>query len=211
MLRIIERPTEHDAATVRRGGVHDLLDAVHMAREARDDDPALRLRDDRLDDRADVALERCEAGHVGVRRVEHREIDALLAEPGECAEVGDPPVERELVHLEVAGMEHHARGGADRDRERVGNRVVHRDELEVEGAEPLPLPLLHRVRVRRDPVLLELRLDEGEGELAADERNIGPQPQEVRHRADVVLVPVGENDRLDPVEPVPGSARSPGG
>ena len=92
------------------------------------------LGDDALEHRADVALERRESGHVGVRRVGHEEVDALFAETREGAEVGDALVERELVHLEVAGVQHQARRGADRDRERVGDRVVDRDELEVEGA-----------------------------------------------------------------------------
>ena len=76
-----------------------------------------------------------EAGHLGVGRVGHEQVDALLAEPGERAQVGDPAVERQLVHLEVAGVQHQAGAGADRDRERVGDRVVDRDELEVERAE----------------------------------------------------------------------------
>ena len=78
-----------------------------------------------------------EAGDVGVGRVGQEEVDALFAEPGEGAQVGDALVERQLVHLEVAGVQHEAGGGADRDGERVGDRVVDRDELEVEGAELL--------------------------------------------------------------------------
>ena len=37
------------------------------------------------------------------------QVDALLAEPGEAAQVGDPAVEGELVHLEVAGVQHEPR------------------------------------------------------------------------------------------------------
>jgi hypothetical protein len=44
-------------------------------------------------------------------------------------------VERQLVHLEVAGVEHEPGAGADRHRERVGDRVVDRDELQRERAE----------------------------------------------------------------------------
>ncbi len=80
-------------------------------------------------------------GHVGVGRVDEEEVDALLAQPREGAQVGEAAVERQLVHLEVAGREHDARGCADRDGERVGDRVVDRDELEVERAELLGLAL----------------------------------------------------------------------
>ena len=49
-----------------------------------------------------------EAGDLGVGRVGEEQVDALLAEPGERAQVGEPAVERQLVHLEVAGVQHHA-------------------------------------------------------------------------------------------------------
>ena len=87
-------------------------------------------------------------GHVGVGRVDEEQVDALLAEPRERAQVGEAAVERQLVHLEVAGGEHEAGGRADRDGERVGDRVVDRDELEVERAELLVLALGDRQRVR---------------------------------------------------------------
>ena len=104
-------------------------------------------------------------GHLGVGGVDHEQVDALLAEPGERAQVGDAAVERQLVHLEVAGVQHRAGRGAHGDRERVGDRVVDGDELALEGAEPLALPLADRQRERRDAVLLELGLDEREREL----------------------------------------------
>ena len=80
-------------------------------------------------------------GDLGVGGVGEEQVDALLAEPGERAQVGDPAVERQLVHLEVAGVQHHAGAGADRDGERVGDGVVDRDELEVEGTEADPVAL----------------------------------------------------------------------
>jgi hypothetical protein len=40
-----------------------------------------------------------------------------------------------------------------------------------------------------------------QGEPGADHRQIRPQPQQERHRADVVLVSVGEHERLDVVQP----------
>ena len=97
--------------------------------------------EDPLEDRRDLLLGGREAGHLGVGRVGQEEVDALLAEPGEGPQVGDPAVERQLVHLEVAGVEHQPGAGADRDRERVGDRVVDRDELEVEGPEADPVAL----------------------------------------------------------------------
>ena len=51
-------PDERDLAAVRRGGVDDLLDAVDVRREARDDDAPLAAAEDLLQARADDRLAR---------------------------------------------------------------------------------------------------------------------------------------------------------
>ena len=117
------------------GGVHHLLHPVHVGGEAGHDDPLRLLVEHPVEHRSDVALGGGEARHLGVGGVDQEEVDTLLAEPGERPQVGDPAVERQLVHLEVAGVQQHAGLGADRHRQRVGDRVVDRDELEVERAE----------------------------------------------------------------------------
>ena len=132
---------EGDPTAVGGRRIQHLLHPVHVAGEAGDDDATRGLGDDALEHRADVALERGESGDVGVGRVGHEQVDTLFAEPRERAQVGDAVVERELVHLEVAGVQHQAGGGADRDGERVGNGVVDGDELEVERAQRLALAL----------------------------------------------------------------------
>lgn len=114
-----------------------------------------------------------------------------------------PAVQRQLVHLEVAGGHRHARRGADGDRESVRDGVVDRDELAVEDSDALALPLLDLKGVRTDAVLLELGLDEREGQLGADERDVRLQAQQIRDTTDVVLVSVREDDALDVVETVP--------
>ena len=57
--------------------------------------------------------------------------------------------------------------------------------------------------VRADAVLLELGLDQGEGQLGADQRDVRLLAQQERDGADVVLVAVREHDALDVVEAVP--------
>ena len=54
-----------------------------------------------------------------------------------------------------------------------------------------------------DPVLAQLGAEQREGQLRADQRDVAPLAQEVRRGADVVLVAVGQHQRLDVVEPVP--------
>ena len=188
---------------MRVRGVQHLLDAVHVAGEARHDDPPRRRPEHLVDGRRELALGGGEPGDLGVGGVGEEEVDALLAEPGEVAQVGDPLVQRELVHLEVAGVQHQAGAGADRDREAAGDGVVDRDELEPERAGLVPVPRLDVDRLRADPVLLELGLDEGQRQLGPDDRDVGPLAQQVGHPADVVLVAVRQDDRDDVLEAVP--------
>ena len=126
----------------------------------------------------DVALGRDETGDLGVRGVGEEEVDAFLAQPRERVQVREAAVQRELVHLEVARVDDHARRGADGDREGVRDGVVDRDELAVEGADALAMALGHLEGVRADAVLLELGLDEGEGQLGADQRDVRLLAQE---------------------------------
>ena len=58
------------------------------------------------------------------------------------------------------------------------------------------------VQHRRDAVLLQLGREQREGEPGADDRDAAPLAQQVGHRAEVVLVPVGQHDALDVVEAV---------
>ena len=62
-----------------------------------------------VEDRRDLLLGGGEAGDLGVGGVGQEEVDALLPQPRERPQVGDPAVERELVHLEVAGVQHQCR------------------------------------------------------------------------------------------------------
>ena len=194
---------EGDPAVVRVRDVEHLLHPVHVGGEAGDDDPPARAAEDVVEHRADLALGRDEPGHLGVRRVAHQQVDALATEPGPAAEVGDPAVERQLVHLEVAGVQHRAGRGPDRHAERIRDRVVDREELARERPELLGLALPHLEGERLDPVLLQLALDQREGQPGADQRHVRLLAQQVRHRADVVLVAVGEDDRVEVVPAVP--------
>src|SRR5262249_16605342 len=120
---------EGDLPAVPGGRVHHLLDAVHVGGEGGDDDATAGLGEDRVEHRAELPLGGDEAGDLRVGRVGQQQLHALGAEPGEAGQVGDPPVQRQLVHLEVAGVQHDAGRGLDGDRERVRDRVVDREEL----------------------------------------------------------------------------------
>ena len=59
----------------------------------------------------DLSLGGDEAGHLGVGGVREQQVHAGRAEPGEAGQVGEAAVERQLVHLEVAGVQHCAGRG----------------------------------------------------------------------------------------------------
>ncbi len=95
-------------------------------------------------------------------------------------------------------VEDAAGGGLERDADRVGHRVRHPDELGAERAE------LERRRVRIDlaqsrrlqqAVLVELRLDEAERQARREDLAHAHLAEEVRQRADVILVRVREDHR----------------
>ena len=187
---------------MQHGGVDHLLHPVDVRGEARHDDAALGAQEHAVEHRHDVALGGDEARNLGVGRVDEQQVDPLVAESGERVEVGDAPVERHLVHLEVTGVQHASGRGGDGHCEGVGDRVVHGHELDLERAARDDLLLLDLHGLRHDAVLAQLGLQQGEGEPGAHDRDVGALAQQVGHRPDVVLVRVGEDDRLDVVEAV---------
>ena len=109
-------------------------------------------------------------------------------------------VQRQLVHLEVAGVQDEARRGADGNREGVRDRVVDREKLQVERADLLPGAFGDLARDGGYAVLGQLALDQRQGQPGPDQRDVGAFAQQVRQRADVVLVRVGQDHRVDQVE-----------
>jgi hypothetical protein len=184
-------------------GVEDLLDAVHVAGETGDDHASWSCPEHGLDGRGELAVGGGETGDVGVGGVGQEQIDAFLAEPGEPAQVGDPPVQRELIHLEIAGVQHQTGVRADGDRESVRDRVVDREELQAERTCSQGLARLHLVQNGLNAVLGELRRNEAQGEARADQRNVRALAEQVRHATDAVLVSVCEHDRDHIGQPVP--------
>src|SRR5690606_7746138 len=134
------RPADQgDPPVVLHRRVQYLLHAVHVAGEAGHDHPLVDLADDVVEDGTDLPFRGHEPGDLGVGRIHAQQVDALVAEPREPGQVGEPPVEGQLVEFDVPGVQDDAGRGADRDRERIGDRVVHGEELDVEGTDVTPL------------------------------------------------------------------------
>src|SRR5699024_8741865 len=117
-------------------------------------------------------------------------------------QIGDAAVERQLVHLEVAGVEDVPGPGADEHGQGVGDRVVDGDELEVEGPELVEVVFGHHTRDGLDPVFFELGLDERDRQLRTEDRDVALAAQQIGNGTDVVLVAVGEDESDEVVETV---------
>ena len=108
-------------------------------------------------------------------------------------------VERRLVELEVSRVQHDARACMNRQRDAIGHAVRHAQEFDREAADlhPVARPHLGQARPRLG-VLLELRFNERERQLRPVNRAFEIR-QHVGHRPDVILMPVRQHERLNPV------------
>ncbi len=85
---------ERDPPVVPDGDVDDLLDAVDVAGERRDDDAVGCLADDPpVEDGADLPFGSDEARHLRIGGIDEEQVDAFVAEPGEPGQVGEPVVQ----------------------------------------------------------------------------------------------------------------------
>ena len=147
-----------------------------------------------------------DARAVGVGGVAAQQQHAVAAELGEPGDVRGRAADRRLVELVVAGEQHGPELAAQDHAAHVGDRVREVDELDLERAR------LDRLAGREDlelglaqAVLVELGAAHGDRQLAAVDDGDARLPQLAQHprqRADVVLVAVGDHDRLDRVDVV---------
>ena len=146
-----------------------------------------------------------EAGLLGVGGVRQEQPDALgLGQLAHAREVGAATVDRLQVELEVTRVEDDALGGVEGDGERVGHRVGDRDELHVARADAPTLPVADgdEVRAVAEAGLFHPVAGQADGELGPVDRRL-QVAQEVGQSPGVVLVPVGQDDAVDPVGPLP--------
>lgn len=85
-----------------------------------------------------------------------------------------------MIELDVTGVQYNSGVGANRDRERVGNRVVDGEVLAVERAVSGGVSFDDLDEVRSQAMLAALGGNEGESELRADDRNVRAQAQQER-------------------------------
>ena len=179
--------------------VHDLLETVDIGGEGRDDDPAvLRLLEQGFKGIAHHPFALGGAGTLGISGVCQQCQNALLSQLTEPGQVDDRASHRGKVHLEVAGLDDQAGLGGDRQGTGVGDGVVHGDELHIEAAQldMVAGVLFNELHPAQQAMLLELALDERQGEACGIHRDIHSLEQ-IGQTADMVLMSVGDNDSAD--------------
>ena len=191
-------------AAVGHGGVQHLLHPVHVRGEAGHDHPLLAGGEDPLQRRGDVALRRDEAGDLGVGRVDHEQVDALGSPSRAKARrsVSRPSsgswsiLKSPVCRIVPAGV---------RTATASASGIEWLTAMNSRSKSPMPDPVAvgdHPLIGVAQPVLAELLRQQGQGQLGADQRDVRPLPQQVRHRADVVLVSVGQHQPDHVVQPV---------
>ena len=200
------RPSEGgDHPAVGDGGIPDLLDAVDVAGEAGGDDPlAGVLGEQGAQDLAHRRLGGGVARLLGVGGVGQQQADARPRGQGaDGGQVGDPPVDRREVDLEVARVQDHALGGVEGGGEAVGHRVGDGDELAVEGPNRrAPSATGDELGAVEEAGLLDPVPGQAQGELRPEDRE--PQvAEQVGQATHVVLVAVGDDVIPPPVGVLP--------
>ena len=115
------------------------------------------------------------------------------------------PADGRVLDAEVAGVHDRARRRLERDRGAVGGAVRERDELGAERARSGSAALygdLHQLGVLEQAVLVELGPQQREREAPGVDRHLADRAEQERDGADVVLVAVGEDERLEGVAPL---------
>src|SRR5439155_12775921 len=137
----------------------------------------------------------------GVRRVAEEPVAAPVSELCEPPDVRLHPVDGRVVDIVVARVEDSAGLRLDHHGDVVRDRMRHPDELKPESAEIQRWifgPDLLQLRGPEQPVLVELRLDESERQPGGPDLRDRNFAQQVGQRADVMLVPVRDEECANP-------------
>ena len=159
-----------DLPAQRIGNIDYLLHSVNIGGEGRNDYAApARLPEEHLKGFADLTLALGITGSLRIGRVRQQAKDALAAELRKPRKVYHTAVDGGAVYLEVTRLNHHAAVALDGEGYGVGYRVIDMYHLNGERAELYHVAGgdLMELRAAEQPVLLELALDEADGELCA--------------------------------------------
>ena len=196
-LSTIRRPRNATGRPASAASRATRLDARDRGREAGDEHAPARPRQRLLERGHERALARRRAGHFDVRAVGEQGQHSAVAPRRQRLEIRAVGGSGLRVQLEVAAREHDAGRRLDREREAVEHAVRDADRVHAEGADLHGLAGPERPQIRLDPALHEPTPREAEREPAAVDGH-RRRLERVGERADVVLVPVREQDAAHP-------------
>ena len=179
------------------GSIHHLLHPVDVAGEGGNNDALFRRPLEQLVKALpDDTLAGGGAWLFGVGTVAQQRQHPLAAQFAKAHQVDRLAGNGGEIHLEVTGQYHQAGRGADGKSAGIGDGMVDPDKFHAHGAAGLDgIPGLHGMQLAlvQDAVLLQLAADQPNGEGGAVNRRFDLLKQEGKS-ADVVLVPVGQED-----------------
>ncbi len=189
----------HPSIELRRE-VHENLHPVDARRERRHDDLPLGVGEDLLERVDDIDFGSRESATIDVRAVREERQHACRPELGQPVKIHVLAIDRRLIDLEIPRMNHDPVGRLDRERHAIGHAVGHTQELDRERADGDALARPHRHQTLLDllAVFLELGFDKRERQRRAIHRALHDR-QHMRDRPDVILVPVRQDERRDPI------------
>src|SRR6266852_2613955 len=177
----------HDVTSRVARSLGHLAHAMEMRRERRQEKLAASARDELSQYRLERALRTGPARALDIGRIREQKFDALGAETREA--LG--------IELEIATVNNHARRRANRQRERVRRRMGYASRLDFKRPQTQNHPRRDLSQIgARKLVFDQVTARERERYLAAihgDRKAL----QQVRQRADMVLVRMGEDDALN--------------
>ena len=172
-----------------------------MTGETGDHHATLRsLKEESTQRSPDRSLGGREARLLGVGGVGQQERDAFVTERREARDVGASPVDRREVEFEVTRVHDDAGVGAKGQGVGTRHRVRDGDELDFEGTDLSLLAVAHLDEGEGlgDLGLSEAMTREAERQRRAVDRDVDVLHQ-VAQRTRMVLVSVGQHDRVDPI------------
>ena len=193
---------EHHLAAILVSGINNLLHTVHMAGEAGHDDLARSLGKCLIKRWANGGFRLDEAWNLSVGGIHHQQIHALFTKLAELYQIGDAMVERQLIKLDIAGVDEASGRSLHEHSQSVRNGMRDVHKLKIERTDLQLVASLDLNQSRIDAMLLALGFDESQRELGTDQRNIRAKLQQIRHATDMILVAVGEHQSLDLVETI---------
>ena len=182
-------------------GIDDLLYTVDVGGEGRNDNPLVGVgHEDVIQRSAYLPFGGSEARLFHVGGFAHQQQHAFSAVFPDTGQIHHFPADGRNVQLEVPGVEDGAFGGTDGDHAGVCNGVVGPNEFTFEYAQPQHGARFHgdQFPFPQQTMFRQLVFQDPQGQTGTVHRHI-QRLQQIGQTADMVFMPVGQQDTPDPV------------